>query len=671
MKKSTTVIVIIFTVFVLAFTLCACKQAYKLSFESKEITVGPEICFTPNVKIRPKNQSYSISSSNHTIATVEDNVVTTLKEGVVTLTVTSGDQSDECTLYVQKQSENNGNGSGITLIASHVVNFEIVNYEIAGLETGRLEGLIAVEGSFLRLTVPNVSGYAADCWYTDRECTQKYDESSRVYSDFTLYAKIAARATTYNVIDGYVTGLVYPNLPHEELILPEKDVNGANIYGIADNAFVGDTTIKKAVIPASYKAIGTSAFAGCSELKEVIIPADSELHTIGTDAFGPKLNDGGQMTGEYCDKLETFYLPDSVTRLGSFAFYGCKQLDFDGIPSNLNVLEQYSFAQTGINNVSLKNVNALYEGVFENCEKLDTVTDAGNVTMCAKNVFSGTKLIQDARAAYNASRKDDDAAYYADTILFGCYPSFGKTIGSGKLHIKETTTLIADEAFVSANQTELTVYVDAPIANGAINRDFLGKNVFRQSNGVFIVVGEGLTAKYKERYNTAERAYSEMIAEEERIVVNEQGNSDEVNWGTHVILKKRVNGGYMYYYDKFVPFSEGTPRMISISRLRLKNGDVPDVERINMNAFSGIIELLELELYRVRTIAYLGITNCRKLRTIDLTQTISPTELEDRSSIQFSGLATNAKVLVNAGQLTIYRSVWAGYETAIKSLSGN
>lgn len=670
MKKKTAAIAAIFIVILSALTLCACKEAYKLSFEAEEITVSPEVCFTPNVKIRPKDIAYTVSSSNHTIATVEDNVVTTLKEGVVTLTVVSGDKSDTCTLYVKSEQENNAGNSGITLLKSYTVNFEIVNYGIAGLETGRLESVIAVEGGVLRLIVPNISGYIADCWYTDKECTKKYDVSATVKSDITLYAKLTERATAYRVINGFVTGLVYPNLAHEELILPEKEENGGVIYGIADKAFEGDKTIKRVVIPASYKSIGTSAFAGCTELKEVEIPTDCELHTIGTNAFGPRLGENGQMTDDCCEKLEKLYLPDTVTRLGAFAFYGCKSLDFNGIPLNLNILEQYAFAKTGINNVSLKNINSLYEGVFEDCIKLDTVTDTEQVTRCDKLVFTGTKLVADAKAVYNKNRKDDEAAYYAGTILFGCYPTFGRTVGSGKLHIKETTTLIADEAFNTANRSEFTLYLDTATANAALNRDFIGKNVFYASSGVFIVVGEGLSDEYRKRYNTAERPYYEMLVEAESVIINEQGNSDEVNWGTHIILKKRENSGYSYYYDKFVPFKEGTPRMISLSRLKLKNGSVPDVERINMNAFAGITELLELELYRVRTIAYLGVTNCRKLRAVDLTKTISPTVLEDRSAIQFSGLAADAKVYVNAGQLDIYRKIWGEYETAANRLMG-
>ena len=614
-------------------TAVACTEATSLSFAEESFTVEPETTFTPEVKIRPKNVSYTLASSNNTLATVDGTEVTAIKEGIVTIYAYAGDLTAQTTLYIQKESA--GGDSDIVIKPSYTVRFEIVNYKDYGLESGSLESVYAIEGSILNIGDPVVTGYYVDYWYVDTDCTQKFDMSTPIYADTVLYAKISPRETSYNIVNGFVTGLVYPNLPHEELVLPEKEANGNIIYGIADEAFKGDEGIKKVTLPASYKSVGTSAFAGCTALEEVIIPADSELHTVGANAFGPLLDENEEVTAS-CSSLTTLDLPDTVSRVGTYAFYMCENLVMDGIPSSLTYVEIYAFSGTKINNVSFANIVSVYEGAFKDCSALDTVTDTENVTRCDKLAFYNSKLYTDAYADYRTEPSDDKAAFYAGTILFDCYPSFGKGAGSGKLKIKEGTTLIADEAFTDSAQSELTLYID-----------------------------KGLSARYRSRYDTGTRNYADKIVEEEIIEVVGDNNSDVVNWGKHILLKK-TDGGTSYYYDRFVPNESGTPRIIKLSALNLSY----EIVRINLSAFNGINNLETLELNKVNSIAYMGIAGCSKLKVIDLTRTVSPTVLEDSLSIQFSSVSPSCAVRVKQSDLTAYRSTWASAGSAYLKLEG-
>lgn len=645
-------------------TAVACTEATSLSFAEESFTVEPETTFTPEVKIRPKNVSYTLASSNNTLATVDGTEVTAIKEGIVTIYAYAGDLTAQTTLYIQKESA--GGDSDIVIKPSYTVRFEIVNYKDYGLESGSLESVYAIEGSILNIGDPVVTGYYVDYWYVDTDCTQKFDMSTPIYADTVLYAKISPRETAYNIVNGFVTGLVYPNLPHEELVLPEKEANGNIIYGIADEAFKGDEGIKKVTLPSSYKSVGTSAFAGCTALEEVIIPADSELHTVGANAFGPLLDENEEVTAS-CSSLTTLDLPDTVSRVGTYAFYMCENLVMDGIPSSLTYVEIYAFSGTKINNVSFANIVSVYEGAFKDCSALDTVTDTENVTRCDKLAFYNSKLYTDAYAAYRTEPSDDKAAFYAGTILFDCYPSFGKGAGSGKLKIKEGTTLIADEAFTDSAQSELTLYIDTLSAEAALddNRDFLGQNLFCDGEGVFVVVGKGLSARYRSRYDTGTRNYADKIVEEEIIEVVGDNNSDVVNWGKHILLKK-TDGGTSYYYDRFVPNESGTPRIIKLSALNLSY----EIVRINLSAFNGIDNLETLELNKVNSIAYMGIAGCSKLKVIDLTRTVSPTVLEDSLSIQFSSVSPSCEVRVKKSDLTAYRSTWASAGSAYLKLEG-
>ena len=169
---------------------------------------------------------------------------------------------------------------------------------------------------------------------------------------------------------------------------PALYINDAEIEGevaipdgvetIPDYAFYGQTGITSVTIPAGVTSIGEAAFSGCSSLASIVIPAG--VTSIGNSAFyncdnltsvyylgdiagwcgisglaylmynGPALYiNGAKVEGEVAipDCVETipayaFYrqtgitsitIPNSVTRIESWAFYGCYALEsvyYDG-----------------------------------------------------------------------------------------------------------------------------------------------------------------------------------------------------------------------------------------------------------------------------------------------------------------------------------------------------
>ncbi len=672
MKKKTAVIFLLLTIIIL--TLTACETASRLSFAKDTITVEVDTVFMPEIKIYPKKASYNLKVENETIARVTDGQIKALKEGKTTITVSSGKKFASCELLVVKK------GSGIStdpiIKETRTVSFQIVNYADYGFETGALEPVVAVDGSYINVNEPNVFGYIVDCWYLDADCTVKFDmERTRITQDITLYAKISPREQSYNVINGLVVGILYKNLPHEKLVLPEKTEGGETITGIADNAFFGDEELKEVVIPASYLTIGDSAFAGCKNLTTVTFENESGLLNVGVNAFGVHRDDNGNIDG-YCGNLESMNLPRTVTDIGAFAFYKCEKLVINDIPSGITQIPLYAFAETKINNVDLSNVKIIREGAFNNCKELDTVTNASNVVTCEKYAFDGTKLATDADKAYRTDRKEP--AFYADTILFGVCSDYGKGLGDGKYKIKDTTTLIADMAFAGEEQSELTLYIDTEIADGilAANTNFLGDNVFYKTTsgypaGVFIVVSEGKTELYRNKYTD----YKDLFAEEEKVEVLGDENVEQNNYGTHILLRKDYANAY--YYDKYIADEKGSPRYIKIGTLAKKK-EYPIV-RINMKAIQSISELRNLELHNVRSIAHWAISQCPQLDNIDISMNnLTITKLEDAESIQLSTCKTKRengeiiymlKIYVAASSYTRYRSDWSEFEKLCAKLT--
>lgn len=654
-----------------ALAMCGCDGTRSLSFAEAEYTTEPGKTFEPKVIIRPKNRSYTLTSSNETLATVENNDVTAEKEGVVELKAVSGNKTAYSTLYIIKK--NAAAPFGENLHKKVTISFEIANYEDYGPKTPYSRYLFSTTESagteYSPPDEPAIFGYSADCWYFDKDCKKKFTEVLRLEEDFTLYCKIKPRDTEYSVQNGLITGLVYRKLPHAELVLPDEK-NGEKIVGIADDAFKGDDTIEKATIPACFKAIGNNAFAGCENLVSVNFEEgkDSELTEIGINAFGKfppesATDENGAAlpeTEKYCKKLEKFALPPSVKTVGAFAFWECEKLALKGIPKGLETIEPYAFSGTAITEVDLSRVSTIKEGAFMNCENLRAVKNAENVTVCEKAAFSGTWLEQDSESTFYKTKKAEDALNYADTILFGISPFFGLGGSCNRVKIREETTLIADEAFNI--EARFSVDIDTEKAKAALDpasgrRFFNQENLFADLSGVFMIVGKDLLSKYRDKYPGLIKVFAE------REEINVPGNKYDVNYGKHILLKTYGEYGDRYCYEQFIPapndeilgdLGDNSPQKISIG-----TGDLEkyNIDEINTNAINGVENLLELELNGLFSIAPFAVSNCPNLKTIDLTNATSPPSICEQS-IQFTTVNKDCKIKVNGSDLDVYENDW-------------
>ena len=83
------------------------------------------------------------------------------------------------------------------------------------------------------------------------------------------------------------------------------------------------------VIPNTVNRIGNFAFACCKTLFHISIPAG--VTDIGIGAFSE------------CENLITITLPDTVTSIGNAAFFACKSLETFRIPKNVTIIEDRTF----------------------------------------------------------------------------------------------------------------------------------------------------------------------------------------------------------------------------------------------------------------------------------------------------------------------------------------
>ena len=663
MKKKTAAFCLLAAILCLIFV--GCDEATSLSFTEERFVVGVGKEITPEVSVFPSSAAYELSVSNTTIAEVNGHTVKGLKTGVTVITATSGGRTASAELVVSDATLPGDTGD-IADYSTYYVTFRIVNPELVGLSDDLIATTAYSQGDYVTQSLPEYLGYTVYGWFTDYSCENTFDASkTKVTEDLVLFCFASRLENSFLAdSDGKLTGLVFKNLPHDTLVLPDS-INGIPITGVAANAFSGDVLLKNVTIPASYLTIGDFAFAGCTSLVSVEFERGSVLESIGKFAFGVTAEesaDGSELVSgdNPCAALKEINLPQTVSSIGAFAFGYCTSLELSGIPSSLTKIEYGAFKGTKITDVDLANVTEIQAYAFLDCASLLTVRDSENVVACGVDAFKNTAL-------YKTQINVSPYVVYVDTMAVDCNSYYG-ALNGGKLELPNRITLIADGAFNGSNQSELTVYF--PKAGILI-----GDEAFLDEDGVCLVVNDDETcASYKEAVSKNDNAaYAKRFCVKKEILVDDE---NAVNFGKHTLLKFSETE---YYYDKFTVMKNSagkakSPTVISLADLTY--GDY--ITRINTRAINlgeGGGNLVTLVMPKnLKSVAILSVINCGVLETIDMTRCNTVPDIV-QNSFQFDSLGdkttpkTETKILVKSADYSAFRNKWEGKGTAYARLT--
>lgn len=151
------------------------------------------------------------------------------------------------------------------------------------------------------------------------------------------------------------------------ITIPAQVAQGTQTYPvtkIGDRVFCNYKYVLTSVqIPDTVTEIGSNAFYNCTSLKSVTIQDNkpSCVKKIGRQAF------------MFCNELTDIPILDSVTEIDSEAFHHCEELDTVTIPEG---------------------VTSVADGMFRYCYNLHTVTLPDSVTAIEERAFTGTALTQ-------------------------------------------------------------------------------------------------------------------------------------------------------------------------------------------------------------------------------------------------------------------------------------
>ena len=168
----------------------------------------------------------------------------------------------------------------------------------------------------------------------------------------------------------------------EEIVMPKK------LKKIDSEAFQGCSSLTKLTLPDSVARIDGLAFCGCSGLTELTLP--NSVKSIGDGAFadcsglekitvesGNSRYDSRDNCNSIIDKktntliagCKNSVIPNSMTSIGYYAFYGCSGLTELTLPAS---------------------VASIGDGAFICCSDLSKITSLAEIPpMCGFKVFNG------------------------------------------------------------------------------------------------------------------------------------------------------------------------------------------------------------------------------------------------------------------------------------------
>ena len=136
------------------------------------------------------------------------------------------------------------------------------------------------------------------------------------------------------------------------------------------------------VIPDSVTKIGDSAFWGCKSLQSIVIP--DSVTEIGDGAFSD------------CKSLQNIVIPDSVTEIGGWAFSDCKSLQSIVIPDSVTEIGNQAFwGCTSLQSVIIPNsVTKIGDYAFKYCSSLRSIIIPESVTEIVYGTFEYCTSLQ-------------------------------------------------------------------------------------------------------------------------------------------------------------------------------------------------------------------------------------------------------------------------------------
>ena len=253
-----------------------------------------------------------------------------------------------------------------------------------------------------------------------------------------------------------------------------------SVTSIGESAFRYCLSLTSITIPNSVTSIGDWAFSNCISLTTITIP--NSVTSIGNHAF------------YWCPSLTSITIPNSVTSIGDDAFDSCFSLTKtnytgdiagwcnikfgDGDANPIYYSHNFYINDQEIKDLVIPNsITSIGEYTFYGCSSLTSVTIPNSVTSIGEWAFSGcsslvSMVVESGNTKYDSRDNCNAIIETATNILIaGCQntiiPNSVTSIGNGAFYycrsltsivIPNSVTSIGDRAFVGCSSLTTPVY---------------------------------------------------------------------------------------------------------------------------------------------------------------------------------------------------------------------
>ncbi len=150
----------------------------------------------------------------------------------------------------------------------------------------------------------------------------------------------------------------------------------SNPLSKAKSLYLNGEKVTNLIIPNSVTSIKNYAFYGCSSLTSITIP--NSVTSIGSDALAG------------CSSLTSITIPNSVTSIGSDALAGCSSLTNITIPNSVTSIANHAFdGCSGLTSITIPNsVTSIGSYAFFCSSSLTSITIPNSVTSIGSYAFT-------------------------------------------------------------------------------------------------------------------------------------------------------------------------------------------------------------------------------------------------------------------------------------------